>query len=305
VVLRNGRLIQGTVRQEAEQVVVRVGALDYRWPRQEVLGIALDAQTVRQLRRQQLKDDDWAGRLELARWLMFQGLREQALAEARDVMQANPSQRAAQELVRTLEQSLQQFPPAGKTTVVPSDGRLLTDWAKGLDLTTEGILTFASRAQPILLNQCVDCHARPDYQGSFRLKRVSGLEMGGPNLWYNLQAVAQQLNRELPEQSPLLVQALRAHGGMKQPAFVSRQSPGYKTLEAWVRTAVPPAAPPMIPPAQSSHDLLPPPPPPVAPKTTGSHDQPVPVVVPVNSPPLGAPLPMAPLTPNNPADHGR
>lgn len=299
VVLKNGRLIAGQVRVEGETVVVREGALERRWPQGEIVGIAADAETVRQIRRQQVRDDDLAGRLELARWLMFQGLREQALAEARSILEKDPSQRQARELVRSLEQSLQQFPPAGKTPSPATSGRLLTDWAKELDLTTEGILTFASRAQPVLVNQCMDCHARPDYQGQFRLLRVRGLEIGGHQAWHNLRAVATQLRRDAPEQSPLLTYALRAHGGMKQPAFLSRQAPGYKALETWVRSAVLPPAPSMIPPARTEEA---PPPPVIPPARAHSDAQPAslpasPIASPMREGPAPATPPPAALPP--------
>lgn len=143
---------------------------------------------------------------------------------------------------------------------------MLTDWSQELQLTTQGILSFANQAQPVLANQCMDCHARPDYSGPFRLTRVSGLEVGWQHTWQNLRAVAAQLDRQEPAQSPLLRKALSAHGAMKQPAFLSRQAPGYKALEAWVLSAVPPPAPAVIPPARSEE--TPPPPPAIPPAQT-------------------------------------
>ena len=45
---------------------------------------------------------------------------------------------------------------------------------------------------------------------------------------------------------------------MKQPAFVSRLAPGYRTLEAWVSLATPPVAPPVSPMTTPTQPTLPP-----------------------------------------------
>jgi len=249
VILKNRKLIAGQVRIEGDTVIVREGALDRRWSKAEVLGIAEDEQAVWHVLRKQIPDEDLPARMALARWLMFQGLREQALAEARSIVQHDPLHKHAQELIQTLELSLQQFPPQGRVTPQGMGGRMLSDWSQELRLTNQGILSFATQAQPVLANQCMDCHARADYSGPFRLTRVSGFEVGWQHTWQNLRAVATQLNRQEPTQSPLLLKALSAHGMMRQPAFPSRQSPGYKALEAWVLSAVPQPVPPSIPPA--------------------------------------------------------
>jgi hypothetical protein len=188
------------------------------------------------------------------------------LAEARAIVQHDPHQKQAQDLVRSLELSLQQFPASGQASSSGAGGQMLADWSQELQLTTQGILSFANQAQPVLANQCMDCHARSDYSGPFRLARVSGLEVGWQHTWHNLRAVAAQLDRQEPTQSPLLRKALSAHGPMKQPAFLSRQAPGYKALEAWVLSAIPPPAPAAIPPARSEE--VPPPPPMIPPAQT-------------------------------------
>ena len=258
VILKNNKLVVGQVRLEGDEVVIRQGALDRRWSKAEVITVVKDAQAVWQTLRKQIPDENLAARLALARWLMFQGLREQALAEARAIVQQDPQQKQAQDLARSLELSLQQFPSSKQAPSSTAGGQMLADWSHELHLTTQGILSFANQAQPVLANQCMDCHARSDYHGPFRLTRVSGLEVGWQHTWQNLRAVAAQLNRQEPVQSPLLRKALSAHGPMKQPAFLSPQSPGYKALEAWVLSAVPHPAPAAIPPTYSEE--IPPPP---------------------------------------------
>jgi hypothetical protein len=229
------------------------------------------------------------------------------LAEARAIVQDDPQQKQAQDLVRSLELSLQQFPYSGQASSSGAGGQMLADWSQELQLTTQGILSFANQAQPVLANQCMDCHARSDYSGPFRLARASGLEVGWQHTWHNLRAVAAQLDRQEPAQSPLLRKALSAHGPMKQPAFLSRQAPGYKALETWVLSAVPPPAPAMIPPARTEE--APPPPPAIPPAK--ADDAPVspprlpslpsPATQPGSSPAPAVPLPAVPPPPPTPA----
>ena len=96
------------------------------------------------------------------------------------------------------------------------------------DVSPEGATSFVTRAQPILANQCMECHARPDHASAFKLIRVTGFEVGPQATHANLRAVASQLKKDDPANSPLLTKALTAHGGMKQPPFVSRQATAFR-----------------------------------------------------------------------------
>ena len=42
--------------------------------------------------------------------------------------------------------------------------------------------------------------------------------------------------------SPLLVQAITAHGGQRTPSLHGRTHPAYRNLEVWAREAAPPAS---------------------------------------------------------------
>ncbi len=295
VILKGNKLLEGSVRLAGDKVVVRQGALDRPFPQNEVLAVVNTPEEVRQWQRQRIAEDDLAGRLALARWLMFNGLREQALAEARAILERDPSHRASADLARSLELSLQQFPPAGQSPRV--EGTLATAWAEELQLTAEGAATFLTRAQPVLANQCMDCHARPDYAGPFKLVRVQGFEAGQQATQANLRAVAAQLDRQEPLRSPLLVQALTPHGGRKEPVFLNRQAGGYKVLESWVLSAVPPPAPPMIPPAVPDAA----PAPPMIPPADALPAAPPAVLTPPPAVPMGSSPAVPPVPPSVPA----
>src|SRR5262249_49690513 len=78
------------------------------------------------------------------------------------------------------------------------------------DVTPEAALVFGSRVQPFLANQCIECHAKPDHTGSFKLVRVDPVDAGPQATRTNLRAVAGQLKRDDPAASPLLLKTLSA-----------------------------------------------------------------------------------------------
>lgn len=287
VVLKGNKLIEGTVTVTGEKVVVRQGVLDRSLSKADVHYIGQTRDDVYRFMLSQVSATDPSARLAVARWCMLNGLREQALTEAREVLKLQPTNTAAADVARSLEESLKQFPADGSLPK-PSGGRLVTEPEP--DVTPESSTTFATRAQPVLANQCMECHARPDYSGEFKLLRVTGFEVGPQSTLANLRATAAQLKKDDPLNSPLLVKALTMHGGMKQPAFVSRQAGGYRVLEAWVLQAVGPTASPMTPPVQP---VLPPTPP--VPPIPPAIDGPAPAPVGLPNPPASVLPPIEPL----------
>ena len=202
--------------------------------------------------------DNVESRLAVAKWCTLNGLREQALGEAREILRLHPTHRGAADLARSLETSLQQFPADGSRP--RPEGALVTVDEPAADVSAEAATTFATRAQPVLANQCIECHARDDHASAFKLKRVTGFEVGPHSTHANLRAVAAQLKKDDPANSPLLVKSLTAHGGMKQPAFMSRKAVAYRTLESWVAAAV----------STGSIAPMTPPTPPMSPSATGA-----------------------------------
>lgn len=283
VVITGNKLIEGTATVSGEKVVIRQGAIDRTMPKADVLFIGQTRDDVYRYMLGKVPATDPTARLAVARWCMLNGLREQALTEAREVLKLQPTNTAAADLARSLEESLKQFPSDGSLPK-PQGGRLVTEPEP--DVTPEGSTFFASRAQPILANQCMECHARPDYTGEFKLVRVTGFEVGPQSTLANLRATAAQLKKDDPLNSPLLIKALSMHGGMKQPAFVSRQAGGYRVLEAWVLQAVGPVPAPMTPPS-----------PPVFPPTQPITPIPPAIESPATAPASATPLPALPAAP--------
>jgi hypothetical protein len=301
VVLRGDKLVEGSVSVAGEKAVLRQGSFDRVLPKADVLFVGETKDEVYRFMLARVPATDAAARLGVARWCMFAGLREQALAEAREVLRIQPANASAAQMARSLEESLRLAPADGSAPVAaakPPGGVLEAEPDVGL--TAEGATTFASRAQPVLANQCMECHARDDHGSAFKLKRVTGFEVGPHSTHANLRSVAAQLKKDDPANSPLLVKALTAHGGMKQPAFVSRKAVAFQVLESWVAVAVASGSiPPMTPPTPPVSPMSPTSP--VPPMTTGQSATTAPDLAPGQPESPATVPPVLPTPPSIPA----
>ncbi len=311
VVLKDDKVLEGSVTLRGDVVVVRHGSLDRPFTKSQVQFVAGSKDEVYRFMLAKVPATDAAARLKVARWCMFSGMREQALFEAREVQKLDPRNADATALARSLELSLQQFPPANapkmsapQTPTVPAELRTVlppvtpVPVEPELDVTPEAANLFAVRVQPFLANQCVECHVKFD-TGKFKLALVAPGESGHQATRANLRAVAAQLLKDEPVSSPFLVKALTAHGGQKVPAVASRQAVVYQTLEAWTALAVgtPIMAMPAVPPPPMPVPLAPVIPP--APVFVPTLPSVVPVVDPV-LPPVVEMLPRTPTLPSVP-----
>lgn len=333
VVLSDNKLIEGShVRVADNTVVVRQGALDRTFPKSQVQFVGASKDEVYQFMLAKVPADDPVARLKVAQWCMFAGLREQALREAREVMKLKPDYRPATELARSLERSLQEFPPAELPKMTTPVAPVFPTELKPLpppippavsdtdgELAPEAVKTFPQQIQPFLANQCVGCHAKSDYPGPFKLARVAPDEATPQATRTNLRAVAGQINRANPKASPLLVKSLTAHGGQQQASIDRREAPMYQTLEAWIIFAVgrsrSVAADPVAPAQPTSGATLPPPLAPQGPASPVPSEEEFPSIpelqipsIPVLPPPAvppgdARPAPILPSPPPGPPGH--
>jgi hypothetical protein len=322
VLLDDGKMVEGHVSEAAGKVVVRRGSIDQPFAKDHVQYIGKTKVDCYKFLLGKLKPDDAPGRFKLARWCMYNGLREQALDEAKAVVKLQPDHRLAADMARTMEESIRLFNADGTSKAEPA-GLPRPDGPKSSkvvesepEIGGEAAASFPRHVQPVLVNLCADCHAKPGYTGAFKMA-CGTLQDSDPAIArHNLKAAVAQVKKGDPGASPLLVKALTAHGGMKEPVFAGRGTPAYRTLEAWVYLAadsktsppavppVPPAAPPVPPPA--TKPALPPVPPPdakkpVAPPVPATEAKPVlpPVPPPSSAPQFGEDArPTVPMRPN-------
>ena len=242
LVTADGKLVEGVVTKSDNGFVVRRGSLDQPYAAEKVLFVGYTKDDVYQFMLGRIEAGDAETRLKLARWCVFNGMRSQGLTEAKAVQKLQPTSTAAADMVRSLEESLKKFPeegpPAAKpeAPAVPPIPPAVIE--AEIDVTADGVMSFTTKAHPVLVNLCASCHAKPTYGGAFKLARSTTYDMTPATTRQNLRAVAAQLKKDDPSNSPLLLKALAAHGGMKEPACASRQAAAFRNLEAWVSVAV-------------------------------------------------------------------
>jgi len=301
VLLTDGKMVEGTVTLAGEKVLVRRGSIDQPFAQDQVQYIGKTKDDCYKHLLGKTKADDAPGRFKLARWCMYNGLREQALAEAKEVVKLQPNHALAAEMARTLEESIRLFNGDG-TSKVPAADAPKPGWPalpkaveSDPEIAAEAAAAFAPRVQPVLVNLCADCHAKPGYAGAFKMACGSTQDMDPAIARQNLRATVNQIKKDDPGSSPLLMKSLMAHGGMKQAAFANRGVPAFRVLEAWVylaagSNAAPPAAPPVPPPdvkptlpAVPAPDIKPALPPVPPPSVFGEDAKPKPPVVPASA----------------------
>jgi hypothetical protein len=92
---------------------------------------------------------------------------------------------------------------------------------------------FVGQVQPILMNTCAKCHCQANHPSAFKLTRVAAGYANSEATGQNVVAAMAWLNRAELSASPLLVKAITAHGGQRQPALYGRAHPAFRNLEAW------------------------------------------------------------------------
>jgi hypothetical protein len=176
--------------------------------------------------------------IELARWCVRYGLWSAAAGELADAMGADPRNPAIPHLERQLKAELEPLPlpPAGGETARTS-GPTRGELDQLIRRVPSGsVETFTGTIQPLLVNSCATggCHG-PQSAGRLRLLRGrSGSPPGRRVTLANLHATLACIDRDRPENSPLLVEAIRAHGTAAKPALNSGDEQKYRQIVAWV-----------------------------------------------------------------------
>lgn len=239
LVLDNGQLVEGDIARLGEQYRIRRRIGETWIPAERVLHVAADKEEVYRFFRQRTNLGDADERLKLARWCLQVGLRERALEEALAAAKMRPGFLAAEQFAKGVELSManaKTAPAAPPTPVAPTTPVEEPEIALP-DYNTDSYPMFITKVQPLLMNVCASCHASGK-AGNFHLTRV--YEIGNKRATHqNLAAVLKQLNRERPWQSPLLTKAITVHGDSRRPPIEGKSALAYRTLENWVRLALP------------------------------------------------------------------
>lgn len=245
LLLQNGKVVKGVIRQSATGYVVNVTGGQMVLPFDQVRLEAADLEDAYRQLRDTLPDHTAAAHIELARWCLSTGLPDYARKELRAALRCEPDSTVAKNLLQRINDQLLTTKDVPAVTQRSGQFSMLGDAKPGIQpeslggLSREAAADYMSKVQPILVNRCATagCHG-PGSGNSFELQRAK-LGKAPPKVYSerNLAAVIQRLDLERPLSSPLLVKlrgktksiiARQPHGGLSQEQ--------QQTLRAWIES---------------------------------------------------------------------
>ncbi|MBM4000448.1 MAG: hypothetical protein FJ297_13080 [Planctomycetes bacterium] len=242
VVLKNGRVLRGKVTYLGDRCLIGLkGGGDIRIPSTAVSVDADSLQHAYSRMRDTLASPQSAGaRVNLASWCMREGLLDEAAAELLEAMRLDPDHAGIEPAYRQLRYLGEARTPRAPST--PRPPRAAAREAEGsasAGLPKEVMAEFPATIQPLLMNRCAGgrCHEAPS-KAEFQLQRPTH----GSGFWRrltlkNLDRVLAQIDSASPDQSPLLVEPSKPHGGLDRPVFSEKETAQWEVLNAWVLRA--------------------------------------------------------------------
>lgn len=246
LVLKTGRVLTGQVSESAGGYVVdnpdgnsgsmRVPFSIVRFEAENLRGAYLKL-------RKYMPEITANNRIQLARWCMAHGLRDEAKLELRDALRLEPQRSETRQLLRRLDRSggtssslMLTLPKSESTT--PTFDQTETKSLAGFSRPLAE--QFVARVQPLLINKCSNagCHSQTSDQ-EFRLKRIRAGR--GHRLYsqQNLAAVLKRVDMERPSESKLLVALSDGHARTGNALLEGRAGiQQAQTIRQWVLDAV-------------------------------------------------------------------
>jgi hypothetical protein len=246
LVLKNGRVVQGSVRADSRGYFVESPRSSLYFPFEQVKFVAADLHAAYGKLCNSITEHSVHRDLLLGRWCLENELHPEAAAHFRNVLKVDATNREAKQLLAKLEQA--HAPEAaqergGSTRPANADAQFPESLSR---LSGSAVREFVSGIQPMLLARCgtVKCHGGTDLSAgsSFRLEHVR-LSQGNNRAATarNLDAVLNLIDGQFTSQSPLFERGLQPHGGLALrspldgPAGRAQES----RLRRWVDSVAP------------------------------------------------------------------
>lgn len=244
LIFRNGATLSGTVTREGDWYALRSNAKggDARYPVTTVLKVCKGARETYLFLKGHIQNDDPAGHCLVARFCVTYDLEPEAREEIQAALKLDRRCSDARSLLAQLENKVTKseaaIPELPQPTVALLPAARLEDWPQ--IATQSGFTEYAKRIQPILLNGCGTsaCHGSAEGRRAFALTR--GLYGASPSPLTsraNLERILGLVDKEHPDESPLLKRALQMHGGAKSAPLLAADQSAYQQLQTWVATA--------------------------------------------------------------------
>jgi len=242
LVLKSWRVVKGLIRPRGDGYVInhQTGRMFVGSSQIWVMGI--DLADAHQKMRESIQTITPDVNMQLAAWCSSQQMWGTAKQELLDALHQDPFRdEAKQMLAKVIRAQEMAAAPSGKNTSNAVDSSMHAGFAlprRALGGLSSGLARdFTRRIQPLLSNTCSSCHQAD----SGRKFVIQALNKGSNSTLaeQNLAAIIEQLDSSNVAESPLLVYATKAHGGMKTAPFHGRLARQYYTkLHQWSAEAI-------------------------------------------------------------------
>ena len=220
VVLRNGRVVRGSIRADSRGYFVESARSSLYFPFEHVRFVAADVHEAYIKLSESISGTSTRRDLLLGRWCLENGLNAEAADHFGNVLRFEPANREARQGLAKIEQMQPEEPVAEASAKPASPSREAAPPQSLSQLSGSAVREFVIGVQPILLARCgsVKCHGGSDPSApgvtSFHLEHVR-LSQGSNRAATarNLDAVLSLLDGQFPTQSRLFQKGLSPHGG--------------------------------------------------------------------------------------------
>jgi len=238
LLLRNGQALSGAITPSGDHYLVGVPGGELRIRSSEVEMLCRDLDEGYQRKRAALAPDRIDDHLTLAQWCLRHELIGYAAREIRTARSIAPTHPGVRLVERQLA-ALQEEPAPVAATTTADESRVTREELDSMTrvLPNLALETFTTTVQPLLLNRCSTggCHTQRS-EGKLQLARVSGSAAFSRRLTQrNLYAVLQLVDRDHPAASPLLSEAVRAHGMLETAPLTRYDAQQFQQLAGWVQ----------------------------------------------------------------------
>jgi hypothetical protein len=227
------RILEGDIIRDGDQFRIRRGDGSTSIPAMPEHVLVATRAEAHRWKLQRIDSTDPLKRIELARWFLKNGMREQALFEAEAAASLKPSDAAIQQFHDDVKK-LAATAVAPGSTDSPNPTPKNND-AIAPELSAELHGMFVQKVQPVLMNACATCHTS-DRNSRFELVRTTA-DGNSSATRANLVAFAAHVNRSDVAASRILTNSIIAHGGGSLPPLRDRNGPAYRHLEQFVQRA--------------------------------------------------------------------
>ena len=281
VLLSDGRIVSGVLTEEDGVLIVqqRVGTM--KFPKKRVEKIFDSIEQVYRYKLEQLPENDFSERINLARWCLGQKMEPEARHQLEAILLSNPKHSQARSMLDSLNQAQtrqanrmrdpdvrqtggEQIVQAPTPTDRPGtlDASVISGARRGMGITDLPVIfdlppaqavkradEFARYVHPVLQTYCARCH-NERYDGTFQLIQMkTKQDRTRDTLRANLDATIKLVDRDYPRRSELLASCLRPHGRgpNTRPIFQGSNDRAYQILATWVNKLHAPTTPPPTP----------------------------------------------------------